>query len=259
MRLNTKQVALISVFAALQVVLSRMPGIPLIGVESGSIEPTVLLTPVVGFVLGPWVGGLAALVGNFIAWIIPSTSFFGMLMLPTGPIGAIVAGSLSRTDKSDWRVAATILLALNALWYVSPPGFLVPYYPVLHLAALALVLVFRSWIADSLRHGDRQRLTWGTVVASFSGIMANHMMGTLIFISSVGWFVQLKGVKDAITNLGFFWLKSGLPKMDPTGLGTLLALTFPIYIAERLAMTAIAVPISVGILYALRKSGTISI
>ncbi|MCW4021013.1 MAG: ECF transporter S component [Candidatus Bathyarchaeota archaeon] len=260
MKLNTRQIAFISVFAALQVVISRLPGIPLIGVESGKIEPTVLLMPVIGIILGPWVGGLAAFIGNFIAWLIPSTSFFGLLMLPTAPVGAIVAGLLARMDaKSDWKVAALMLLVLNALWFASPPGMIVPYYPLLHLAALALILVFRHRIAKFVRSDDKGKLSWGTAIASFSSVMANHMTGTLIFIGSVGLFIELKGIKDAIKNVGFYWLKSGLPKEDPTGLGAVFELVFPITVAERLVMTAITVPIGVGILYALRKSGIVNI
>lgn len=95
----------------------------------------------------------------------------------------------------------------------------------------------------------------GASVASLCGMMANHMLGSLIFISSVGWFVQLKGIRDAIVAMGFSWLKSGLPKEDPTGLGALFALTFPIYIVERVLMTLIAVPIAVGIIYTLRRGG----
>ncbi len=260
MKLKTKDITLISVFAALQVIMGMLPGIPIIGVESGKIELSVVLVPIIGIILGPWIGGLAAFLGNFITWLIPSVTFFGLLMIPTGPIGAVVAGSLARKGKkSNWKVAAVLLLVLNGLWYASPPGIIVPYYPILHLGALAMVLVFRSKIADFVVSDNRQKLTWGTAIASFSAIMANHLTGTLIFMGSVGWFVQLKGIKDAIKNLGFYWLESGLPKMDPTGLGTLLALVFPISVAERLVMTAIAVPIGVGILYALRKSGFISI
>ncbi|MDH5439617.1 MAG: ECF transporter S component [Candidatus Bathyarchaeota archaeon] len=260
MKLNTKQIALISVFAALQVILGRLPGIPVIGLETGSIEPTVLLLPVIGIILGPWVGGLTAFIGNLITWLIPTTTFFGMLMLPTGPIGAIVAGALARNDKkSNWKVAALILLVLNVLYYVSTPGIVVPYFPLLHLSALALILVFRDRVLEFIRSEDQRRSMWGTAVASFSGIMANHMTGTLIFIGSVGWFIELKGIKDAIVNMGFYWLGSKLPKMDPTGLGTVLAIVFPISIVERLVMTAIAVALGAGTVYTLKRSGIMSI
>jgi uncharacterized membrane protein len=260
MKLNTKQIALISVFAALQVILGRLPGIPVIGLETGSIEPTVLLLPIIGIVLGPWVGGLAAFIGNLITWLIPKTTFFGMLMLPTGPIGAVVAGALARDSKrSNWKLAAVVLLVLNALYYISPPGIIVPYFPLLHLAALSLILIFRGRVLEFIRSEDERRSLWGTTISSFGGIMANHMTGNLIFIASVGWFIELKGIKDAIKNMGFSWLTSGLPKMDPTGLGTVLAIVFPISIVERLAMTAIAVALGAGIVYTLKRSGIISI
>lgn len=256
MKLNARKVALISVFAALQVVLSRLPGIPVIGLSSGRIEPTVLLMPVIGMLLGPWIGGLAVFIGNFIAWLIPSTTFFGMLMLPTAPLGAIASGALvGRGRRTGWRITAVLLTSLILLWYISPPGLIVPYYPALHIAALALVLALRGRVAELLERGQRRGMAWGAFIASLSGMMANHMAGNLIFISSVGWFVQLKGIRDAIAALGFTWLKSGLPKNDPTGLGALFALTFPIYIVERLLMTLIAVPIAVGIIYTLRRSG----
>ena len=151
-KLDTGKIALISVFAAVQVVISRLPGIPVIGVESGKIEPTVLLIPIIGVILGPWMGALAAFLGNFIAWLIPSITFFGMLMLQTGPIGAFVAGALARNDKkSNWTVAALTLLVLITLYYLSPVGAIVPYYAILHLVAFALILIFRGKTLDLLR------------------------------------------------------------------------------------------------------------
>jgi len=264
MKLSTKQISLISVFAALQVILGRLPGIPIVGLETGSIEPTVLLLPIIGIVLGPWVGGLAAFIGNFITWLIPKTTFFGLLMLPTGPVGAIVAGALARNDKkSNWKVAAVVLLILDTLYFIFPVSMEVPYFAVLHIAALALVLVFRDRTLAFLRSDDERKLTAGTAIASFSGTMANHMTGTLIFLASIGWFVELKGIKDAIITLGFHWLASGLPnpaKVIPSsGLGVLLMIIFPVSVVERLLITAVAVALSAGIVYTLKKSGIISI
>jgi uncharacterized membrane protein len=261
MKLDTKQITLIAVFAALQVIISRLPGIPMIGIESGSIEPTVLLMPIIGIILGPWIGGLAVFIGNFISWLLPTTTFFGLLLLPTGFIGAFVSGALARRkDPFNWKIAASILLILNVIFYLTPAGVIVPYYPLLHITAFALTLFFREKIFEYIKSDDKQKLTLGTTIASFCGIMANHMTGTLIFIGSVGLFIELKGIKDAIKSL-LVWdaLKSGLPKMDPTGLGTILAVVFPISVAERLAMTAVAVAFSTSIIYILRKSGTIKI
>lgn len=259
-KVNAKQIALISVFSALQFIISRLPGIPILGVSEGRIEPQLILMPVIGVILGPWVGGLAAFLGNFIAWLVPSTTFYGMLMLPTVPIGTIVCGALSREKRmANWKVAALILAALNCLWYISPPGLLVPYYPILHLGALALILFLRDKISGFIVDEDRRKFTLGVVTVSFSGVMANHMMGNLIFIGSVNWFVHLKGIKDALVNLGFSWLKSGLPKNDPTGLGTIFTIFFPVSVIERVLITIISSILCYGILLALRRTSIMEI
>ncbi|MBS7605416.1 MAG: ECF transporter S component [Candidatus Bathyarchaeia archaeon] len=258
MKISAREIALISVFSALQIIVSRLPGIPIFGLPNSKIEPQIILMSAIGIILGPWVGGLTAFIGNFIAWLIPTTTFFGMLMLPTVPIGAIVCGALSRgNSRSNWKIAAVILALLNCLWYLSPPGPLVPYYPIPHLLALALVLAFRNRIYGYIKSESKRRIGAGVVIASFSGLMANHMVGNLIFIASAHWFIQLKGIKDAIASIGFFWLTSGLPKVDPTGLGTTFAVFFPISIIERTILTAISSIICVGILYTLRRSNLI--
>lgn len=256
MKIDAKKVALISVFSALQLVLSRLPGIPIYAAPEAKIEPQLILMPVMGAVLGPWIGGLAAFIGNFIAWLIPATTFFGMLMLPTVPVGTIVCGALSRSGgKSDWKLAAMILALLNLFWYLSPPGLLVPYYPTLHLLALVLIVLFQNKIYSYLRSDIRRKFIVGVIIVSFCGIMANHMTGNLIYIVSVNHFVQLKGIRDALVGLGFSWLKSGLPKDDPTGLGTIFTIFFPISIVERIILTIVSFLICAGVIYTLKKSG----
>ena len=262
MKLQAKEAALVGVFAALFAVVSRLPGIPIVGlpIGAGKIELTAVLAPIVGIILGPWLGALTTFIGDFIAWIIPKTTFFGLLMLPTDPIAAMVAGALVRRERTaNWKVSAAILLALNLLWYATPPGMEVIYYPFLHLGALALILLCRRKIAEFVSSGAREKLGYGVTVASFSGVMANHMAGNLIFIASVGWFIQLKAIKNTVKALGLYWLKSGLPKGEVTGLGALFAGMLPISVVERLIMTAIAAFLGAAILYALRKSRIISI
>ncbi|MEM1562771.1 MAG: ECF transporter S component [Candidatus Bathyarchaeia archaeon] len=256
MRIGARNIALIAIFSALQLVISRLPGIPVYGVSGAKIEPQLILMPVMGIILGPWIGGLAAFIGNFIAWLIPSTTLFGMLMLPTVPIGTIVCGALSREGgKSDWKLASVILTLLNILWYISPPGLLVPYYPLLHLLALAFILLLRDKIQSYIRSDVKRKFAIGATIASFSGMMANHMTGNLIYIASVNYFVQLRGVKDALVKLGFSWLTSGLPKIDPTGLGAIFTILFPVSVIERIALTIISALICIGVTYTLKRSG----
>jgi uncharacterized membrane protein len=258
MKFSTRQIAVTAIFAALYAIISRLPGIPIIGGTS-KIEPVVILDPIVGILLGPWIGGLTSLLGNFIAWIIPTTSFYGLLNLPCGPIAAIVSGSLARNTKSaNWKFAVIIYAALMGLWYLTPPGQEVLYYPFLHWTAFALILIFREKIHSFLNADANPKKVLGATICCFGGIMANHMTGNLIYIGSVGWFVSLKAIKDTLKNLGFFWLKSGLQQpADP--LGAIFAAVLPITVVERLLITIFTVYLACGLIFALRKSGIIKL
>ena len=256
MKLSSRQVAVIAIFAAIYAIISRLPGIPTIG-GGGKIEPVLILDPIVGILLGPWIGGLTSLLGNFVAWMIPSVTFYGLLNLPTGPIAAIVSGSLAKNTKSsNWKFAGIIYAVLMGLWYLTPPGQEVLYYPFLHWTAFALILIFREKVYSFLNAEANPKKALGATICCFGGIMANHMTGNLIFIGSVGWFISLKTIKDTLKNLGFFWLKSGLPHPEDP-LGAIFAAVLPITVAERLLMTIFTIYLTYGLILALRKSGII--
>jgi len=255
MKLTSRQVAVVAVFAALYAIVSRLPGIPIIG-GAGKIEPVVILDPIVGILLGAWIGGLTSLLGNFVAWIIPSVSFYGLLNLPTGPIAAIVSGSLARNTKnSNWKVSAIVYAVLMALWYLTPTGRAAFYYPFLHWTAFALILIFRERTYSFLHAGTTLKRVLGATICSFAGIMANHMTGNLIFIGSVGSFVSLKAIKDTMKALGFFWLKSGLPSPPEEPLAAVFTFYLPITVIERMLFTILTVYLAYGLMIALRKSG----
>ncbi len=256
MKLSSRQIAMIALFAALYAVVSRLPGIPTIG-GGGKIEPVAILDPIVGILLGPWVGGLTSLLGNSIAWMIPSVTFYGLLNLPTGPIAAIVSGSLARNTKgSNWKFAAIIYAVLMGLWYLTPPGREVLYYPFLHWTAFILILIFRGKTHSFLNADATLKKALGAIICCFGGIMANSMTGNLIFIGSVGWFVSLQAIKDTWKALGFFWLKSGLPHPEDP-LAGIFAAVLPITVAERLLFTIFAVYLAYGLIISLRRSGII--
>ena len=257
MKLSSRQIAVTAIFAALYAIISRLPGIPMIGVSS-KIELVVILDSIVGILLGPWIGGLTSLLGNFVAWIIPTTSFYGLLNLPCGPIAAIVSGNLARNSKNgNWKFAVIIYAVLMGLWYLTPPGQELLYYPFLHWTAFILILIFREKIYNFLNADVTPKKVLGTIICCFGGIMANHMTGNLIYIGAVGWFISLKDIKDALKNLGFFWLKSGLPSPPEDPLGAIFATALPITVVERLLITIFTVYLAYGLMLALRKSGLI--
>lgn len=253
-KLTTKQITLMSVFAAILVIVSRLPGIPLIGVEGGHIEFTACLYPFMGIVLGPWVGMVAVLLGNFIVWLIPTATVFGLLMIPAGAIAALVSGFLSRKDGiSNWKSAAVVLAILDILWYLTPVGFEAPFFPILHWIALALILVFRNKIEEYMESPSSKKLTLGVALSSFIATMAEHMTGNLIFIYAVGLVVPLTALRDALKALGML-VKLGPINLPQELLATIFMAILPVMTIERIAITAIATIVAVSAIRILGRS-----
>lgn len=255
-KLLTKQIALIAVFAALIAVVSRLPGIPImVGTQSGSIQFTVFLYPIAGILLGPFVGALAALFGNVVAFLIPSWSIFGLLTIPAGALSALVAGLLTRRDKwYDWKAAALVLGVLIIMWYIPIPnpkqayvGLEAPFYPIpLHIPALALIFIFRHKIADFINNSAEWLMALGVSIASYVGIMTDHMFGNLMFANVFfPYFIELKGFRDILRTLGIL-VGMGGKVSDISGIGDFFMLMLPVSIVERLIFTAVAIIIGVA-------------
>jgi len=256
MKLSAKQVALVSVFAALIVIVTRLPGIPIaIGKGTGSIELSAPLYPLAGILLGPFVGAIAVLIGNFIAWLIPTSTMLGLLLVPAGAVAALISGFLMKRARwISWKLAAVVFAVLNTLWYLTPAGWEAPFYPIpLHFTALALILVFRHKIVDFVESQSRRFVTIGIALATFIGTMAEHMTGNLLYISALGILVDLKTIRDSLRAIGMVWAKMGVPLPEPT-VGDFFMVFLPIAAVERIAFTAIATVIGVAVIRIIGRS-----
>lgn len=251
---TTKQVALMSAFAALIVIFTRLPGVPIIGAPDARLQLSVVLYPLVGVLLGGRIGAMTVLIGNFVSWAIPPSTLLGFLMIPPGALAALVSGSL-RSEKGifNWKLASIVLGVLNVSWYLTSVGSEAPLYPILHWTALVLVILFRGRIRVFLEDVSRLRTLIGMGICAFAGLMADSMAGNLIFIYAVGWVVPLKNVLDAVTSLGMFWLRFGIRPMPFTGLAALFMGALIITATERTVMTIVSTLIGSAVLRLLGK------
>jgi uncharacterized membrane protein len=218
--------------AALFVVLSFLPGIPVLGVEQARIGILSAVVPVFGFLMGPWFGGLAALLGALVYRILLNPSGFSWVTMPATALAAFMAGALANREVGGlrgWMVALTVSGGLTLAWYTTPFGQSVWIYPTLHWASLAIVVIFRDWLAFFIQQGDGWELTIGVGLSGFAATMATHMYGTLAFF--------------AAGEVGL------VPKF---GAAFYLSLV-PIFAVERIVIVVVTTILSVPILISLRN------
>lgn len=295
------------IFSALSIVIIKfVPGIPIVGVPGSEIKFDVAVAPVYGMVIGPYFGFLAALIGG----LLTSGSPFTFLTSFATAISAMVAGFLTSEKVTErvaipgWIVAATILGALIAGWYLTWVGMQAPLYPVLHLAGFFAILITRKWTANSFNEIGVKKEGWqfkpthillgiilivcaymfskpyiseeiwllpylslplyiigavfilygilgrgkysfisSTFFAGYCGIIADHMVGNLIFIGTIDLFIPLEYIQRDLERLG-------LPDIP-----SLFMYMIPASAAERIIITVIATIFGVGLLMALYRAG----
>jgi hypothetical protein len=185
LKLTTRNVALITIFAALYYVLSLItPYIPAIGVADIKISLEALIASIFGLVLGPYLGAAAAFLGVFVAWTLPPVSMspFGLPFLLSPPINALVAG-LIYYKKWKWGFLAFSGLIIAFL-------FTPPVQPLTENSIVAIAVLFDKVIALLLilpivkfakQLSNEKGLLAFYFILAFVGNQADNMWGTLAF------------------------------------------------------------------------------
>ncbi len=231
LKLTARNVALMASMAALYVVLSELPGFPVVGAERAQIGVISCVVPVFGILLGPWLGGSAAFLGAVSSRVLFGASPFRWLTLPTMALSAFTAGCLSRRRLGPfrgWIGGLLILIGLILTWYLTEIGQSVLAYPALHFAALMSVLIFRGNLADFTQHGEISKLAVGVCLVGFAASMVAQLYGSLAFLAAA----QL-GFTEVPLSSVFFGL-------------------IPVVAVERSVITVIITVLGVPILLALR-------
>ncbi len=227
--LTAKQVALVAVFAALQAVLSSLPYTISIGV-SGQITLGVIGVPIIGILLGPYLGGLAVLIGSTIGiFTNPAGAIFGPFSVLPPTIGSVAAGFCVRKKS---YVAGIMILVSILVFYAHPYGREAFLYPWLHIIAMAAAFAFAA-----------VTVRWHSVFSDFKKVGA--VIPLFVFISTLT--DHISGSALAI------WYFN--PILTPDAWNLVMF----VYPFERVAVVVLASLITVPLYYALQKAGLLSL
>jgi len=160
------------------------------------------------------------------------------MFLPGIPKTVRVAGIRVR----GWVIGALVVTLLIVGWYLTWVGQMAPFYPVIHWAGLALILAFRGKVLDLFDGGGKRGLSIAVFIASYCGLIADHMLGNLIFIIGIGWFIPLEAVESI------------LHSMNLPGIPALFMFMLPISTVERVTMALIGTLFGTGLVFILRSS-----
>jgi ECF transporter S component (folate family) len=186
LKLSTRNIALAAVFAALYYVLSLIsPKIPSIGVPGLNIQLEALMASVFGFVLGPYLGGLTALLGAFVTWVLPPAGMTpaGVPFLLSPPLNAMIVGFIFY-KKWKWAFASLSLLILAFLFLPPSQPITTNYYvpiAVLWDKIIAVILIIPTAMVLSKRLSNPRNASILFFLISFIGNQADNMWGADIF------------------------------------------------------------------------------
>jgi hypothetical protein len=197
-RQRTKEIALLIVFTALYIVLRFVPYSILIGGAGAYLSLSDFIVPIIGILLGPYLGGACVLLGNFgaLAFGRPITfaGFGGALDFLPDFVAVVSAGFLIRRK---WLPVVALNAVLLGIFFVNPLTSILVTIPAtnivflfawMHVVAFILLLSPMSLKAASWVDVAKSTklVTAGIIIIAFIATMMQHLMGNILFEIAFG-------------------------------------------------------------------------
>jgi len=178
-RLTAADVALTTVFTAYYALLGLVKISPIIGLPGQAITAAAIVAPIIGMLLGPYLGTLSAFLGGIIGFSLGSLS---PLSFVSGIASTFCAGMI-RTGKRAVAVGVyLVLLVLFAFFPNVGPAWVFPlelWFQILGLIILASP--FQSIASRFLGSKSNTRLLLGFFVICLVSTLAGQIAGSLVF------------------------------------------------------------------------------
>lgn len=135
-RLTSKKVALIVCFTVLYAVFAAVPIFQLVG-SAGRISAAAIMAPIIGMLLGPYLGALSACLGGTIG--LSYGSFLPMSFV-SGIVTTLCAGLLYNGKRLWCSIVYFLFLVLHSLYPWTGPIWLFPLYIWFQVVGFLLLL-----------------------------------------------------------------------------------------------------------------------
>ncbi|MDG6910624.1 MAG: hypothetical protein JRN08_09670 [Nitrososphaerota archaeon] len=176
---RTAAVAAGSLFAALYAILGTIPVSRLLLGSGNFLTASNFVTPLAGMILGPSVGGFAALVGDLLDAYAGYITIGGTgLSIIAADLATVVTAGLAYSGR--WKAALAVPVAVLVLYWLDPISVLfVGGVPFTWLHMLSLVPLGAALLLQ--RSGRMSRLNPAFVASvTFAALLCGQLTGTLV-------------------------------------------------------------------------------
>jgi len=174
MKLRGTDIAMIGIMAALIVAAGYIPIIPIFG-TGYTISLGSVLIQVVAVILGPFLAMLTVLFGSFGGMVMTGQGLQLLFFLPA-TIGALTTALLV---FGRVREALVVMGCSLLLWYLSPLGIELWYYPYMMLAVFLMILALSPFIHGRSAWNDKYQYPLLIVFCS-AGVLCDHLLGSML-------------------------------------------------------------------------------
>lgn len=174
-----KNMALTICFTALYVVFAFLSISPIIGLPGKTITAAAIMAPIMGIILGPYIGTLSTILGGTIGF------FFGVFSPPSfvsGVIASLCSGMLYRGKRSVCAFIYFSFLLLFGFYPFVGPVWLYPPLMWFQIAGfLILVSPLQSMALRNLNSNAKSELLSAFLITSLTSTLAGQIAGSFIF------------------------------------------------------------------------------
>jgi ECF transporter S component (folate family) len=211
LKVTTKQIALMAIFAALFYVLSFIAPIqiPVPTIGTMAISLAALIATIFGIILGPYLGAAAALLGSTVSWALTGMSPFGLPFILAPVLNALVSGFIF---YKKWKWGFLVFAIMIVVFLFTPPVTPLTDNWYVALAVLFDKVITLAIILPLALFGKRISVAHGAAfffLLGFVGNQADNMWGSMAFalpgVYNNIFFMEIPGVRIAFLASPFLY------------------------------------------------------
>ncbi|MEM3874615.1 MAG: hypothetical protein QXU45_05730 [Candidatus Bathyarchaeia archaeon] len=180
MVLDTRNLALVISFSSLYAVFCIFPIFKIIGLPSNAITAAAVMAPVIGVILGPYLGALSTTIGGAIGLL---TGFFSHISLVAGVAAALCAGFLYKGRRDLCALTYfSLLLLFGFCPFVGPVWLYPPLMWFQILGFMILISPLQSFAIKNMKNAKSGSIrVLGFFITFLVSTLAGQIAGSLMF------------------------------------------------------------------------------